>query len=227
MYTVTWNPGTFGHLLIQILGIEEHGQDVNQLLEKGDVNSHFKNGSNVNVKAIHPYKKDLLDQTHKIIKPYFKHPDLKFFQWYRNEVVYLKSDRHFKEDLRQYWNFEEPSCDTSYNIDMTDFFADKNNFCVRMAEFMDKTELLDDTVKFIDNKQKLNRVVYQSYLDNVVDTVKCLREKKHKKLQHLSNIEIGAVLCDFFSMDVIGTNNFCNNSPNEKPVSTTEILSYA
>jgi hypothetical protein len=228
MYTVTWNPGTFGHLLVSIIAIEEQDQDVNNFLSVEHTNSHFDYKKiNVDINMVHPYNKQSLDSQHKIIKPYFKNENLKYFQWYRNEVAYLNSNRNFIEELRQRWNTVEPLCDISYNIDMTEFFTNQQNFCANMAQFVGKLALKDDTLKFIETKRKLNWDLYKNYLDNVVNTVKCLRVKTHKNISHLNNIEIGMVLCEYLHMDSTGMNNFCNNYDSNKPISTTEILSYA
>ena len=53
------------------------------------------------------------------------------------------------------------------------------------------------------------------------------KENEQKDIGHFNNIELASVLCDFFYMDVTGTNNFCNNLPETNPNSTIEILSYA
>jgi hypothetical protein len=238
MYTVTWNPGTFGHMLVLIIALEEHDQDINNFLKFESTNSHWPGGKDVdysrakcgidfrNINMVHTYNRQSLDPTHKIIKPYFKNENLKYFQWYRNEVAYLNSNTPFIKEFRQRRNTIEPLCDIGYNIDMSDFFTNQRNFCANMAKFVDRPELKDDTMKFIAKRQKLNWGLYKSYIDNVVDTVTCLREKKHKDITHLKNIEIAMVLCEYLHMNVTGTNNFCNNSHSNKPVSTTEILSY-
>jgi len=226
MYAVTWNPGTFGHLLINVIANEETTEDIKSIPTQDEINSHFHLSGQV-VKTIHPYVQDEIDTYTKTIKPYFKSADLKAFQWYRNEIAYLKSDRHFKEHLRQYWNFKEPLCDISYNIDMTEFLNNNESFCVNMAKFLNKKKLKETTLEFIRQKHQSNRDLYDRYLDRVVDTVRCLQAKNYKDIKDLTNIEIACVLCDFFHMDDAGTNNFCINAPDEKPVSTTEILSYA
>lgn len=226
MYAVTYNPGTFGSFLRNIIGLEQTDSATES--NNDDIHSHVVvNRHAADVEVIHPYDKSRLDRSLQNIKPYFKDPDLKWFQWYRNEILFTKADEHFKEHLRTYWNFKEPLCDISYNIDMTKFLVNIDDFCADMAKFLGKTQLNDTTVDFIRHKQKLNIPIYQDYQGRVADTVRCLREKEQKEIEHLSNIEIAAVLCDFFHMDANGTNNFCNNSPETKPNNTMEILSYA
>lgn len=227
MYAVTYNPGTFGSLLRNIISLEHMDDVAHQESHNNDVHSHvLVNRYAADVEVIHPYDRTKLDRTLKTIKPYFKDPDLKWFQWYRNEILFTKSDQHFKEHLRTYWNFKEPLCDISYNIDMTKFLINIDDFCADMASFLEKPKLKDITLHFIETKQKLNKPMYQDYLDRVVDTVRCLKENEQKDIGHFNNIELASVLCDFFYMDVTGTNNFCNNSPETNPNSTIEILSY-
>jgi hypothetical protein len=122
-YTVTWNPGAGGHLIRSIIEIEEF--DLVRPLDT-DRNSH--DNDNRTSTLVHPYDRQALDITHKIIKPYFKREDLKFFQWFRNEVLWLKSNKYFIEELKEHWNTVDPICDISYNIDMTEFFTDLESF---------------------------------------------------------------------------------------------------
>ncbi len=230
MYTVTWNPGTFGHMLVLIISLEEHGLAVDDVQKLESTHSHWPTENNSfdwKVQMIHAYDRQLLSTKQKILKPYFKDENLKYFQWYRNEVTYLKSNTHFIEELQQRWNHIEPLCDIGYNIDMTDFYINKDNFCANMAKFMNKTKLKDDTIKFIEQRRKHNWQLYQTYLDNVVDTVRCLKERKHKDITHLDNTQVAMVLCEYFHMDVKGKDKFCNHSNHKLPASTTEILSYA
>ena len=53
-YTVTWNPGAFGHLLVSIIEIEEFNRNKNELITVGEVHSHTNNGTNIDVEAVHP-----------------------------------------------------------------------------------------------------------------------------------------------------------------------------
>ena len=226
-YTVTWNPGTFGHMLILIISLEEHGLDIDTALKLEKPNSHWGDMNfDFKIKMIHDYDRQALVPSHKIIKPYFKDENLKYFQWYRNELTYLNANNHFLEELEQRWDYVEPLCDIGYNIDMTEFYTNQKNFCANMATFIGKPTLKDETIRFISKRRENNWALYQSYLDNVVDTVECLRIKKHKDLTHLSNIEIASVLCEYFWMDAMGKNKFCKHSGESKPKSTTEILTY-
>jgi hypothetical protein len=220
-YTVTWNPGAGGHLIRSIIEIEEF-----DLLTPLDTDRNGHDNGNRTSTLVHPYDRQALDITHKIIKPYFKREDLKFFQWFRNEVLWLKSNKYFIEELKEHWNTVDPICDISYNIDMTEFFTDLESFTKNIAEFLGKTELKHNTNKFIENKRNLNLPLYTQYLENVVDTVSCLKNKQHKDIQHLENIELAMVLCDFLHLNNKDTMNFCNRYDSKQLKSTKNILSY-
>ena len=225
-YTVTWNPGAFGHLLVSIIEIEEFNRNKNELITVGEVHSHTNNGTNIDVEAVHPYDIKSLDISRKIIKPYFKHPDLKFFQWFRNEILFLNSRRHFIEELKQHWNTVEPICDKSYNIDMTELFTNLDAFQNNVASFLEKTELKEDTKEFIQIKRQANFALYNQYLENVVDTVACLNQKQHKDIRHLKNIELAMVLCDYFHLNKEDAMKFCNSYDGKQINSTKDIIAY-
>ena len=222
-YTVTWNPGTFGHLLCSIVEIEKY--DSEQYNSLG-VDSHDVGHILNNVITIHPYCVEKIQDKHNTIKPYFKNRDLKFFQWFRNQVLFLNSQRHFIEELKQQWNTVEPVCDKSYNIDMTNFLTDTTKFINALTEFFNIDSLKDKTIEFIEKKKKLNLPLYNQYLENVVDTVFCLRKKQHKDIQHLENIELAMVLCDFLHLNNKDTMRFCNSYDGKQLKSTEDILSY-
>jgi len=223
-YTVTWNPGTFGHLLISVIDIEEFGRNVDSL-NNGSISSHSV-GSHKFIKKVHAYDRKLLNPEHKIIKPYFKNQDLKFFPWFLNEIKFLKSEKHIIEEIRRHWETVEPICDISFNIDMTDLFTNLDNLYKNIARYLDKTELKEGTKTFIENKSKANWPLYKQYLENVVDTVGCLKNKQHKDIQHLENIELAMVLCDFLHLNNKDTMNFCNRYDSKQLKSTKNILSY-
>jgi hypothetical protein len=109
---------------------------------------------------------------------------------------------------------------------MTEFFTDLESFTKNIAEFLGKTELKHNTNKFIENKRNLNLPLYTQYLENVVDTVSCLKNKQHKDIQHLENIELAMVLCDFLHLNNKDTMNFCNRYDSKQLKSTKNILSY-
>ena len=223
-YTVTWNPGTFGHLLIGAIDIEKFGQkpSINENSDSHDVG--FVANSNIN--RVHVYDRKLLNPEHKIIKPYFKNQDLKFFPWLLNEIKYLKSQKHIVEEIRQHWDTVEPICDISFNIDMTELFTNVDSFYKNIARFFETTELKQDTKTFIKNKREINLPLYEKYLKNIVDTVSCLKNKQHKDIQHLENIELAMVLCDFLHLKQFDAVTFCNNY-DDKPInSTKDILNY-
>jgi len=225
-YTVTWNPGTFGHLLVSIIEIEEFDSKKNDLLTVGEAHSHTNNKNNIDVEAVHPYDIKLLDTKRKIIKPYFKDHDLKYFQWFRNEILSLNSKRHFIEELSQHWNTVEPVCDKSYNIDMTEFFTNLDAFQNNVASFLEKTELKQDTKEFIQIKRQANLSLYNQYIENVVDTVACLNKKQHKDIRHLKNIEVAMVLCDYLHLNNKDAMKFCNGYDGKQINSTKDILDY-
>ncbi len=225
-YTVTWNPGTFGHLLVSIIEIEEFNRNKNELITVGEVHSHTNNGTNIDVEAVHPYDIKSLDISRKIIKPYFKHHDLKFFQWFRNDLLFVNSKKSFIEVLSEHWNTSEPICDKSYNIDMTEFFTNIDAFRNNIATFLEKTELKQDTKEFIQIKRQANLSLYNQYIENVVDTVTCLKKKRHKDVRHLKNIELAMVLCDYLHLNNKDAMKFCNGYDGKKIDSTKDILDY-
>ena len=225
-YTVTWNPGTFGHLLVSIIEIEQFDSNKNDLLLEGEPHSHTNNKNNINVEAVHPYDIKLLDTTRKIIKPFFKDHDLKYFQWFRNDLLSVNAKKNLSEVLSEHWNTIEPICNKSYNIDMTELFTDVNAFQNNLAKFLEKTALKQDTKEFIQTKRKANLPLYNQYIENVVDTVACLNKQQHKDIRHLKNIEVAMVLCDYFHLKNKDAMKFCNSYDGKQISSTKDILAY-
>ena len=220
-FTVTWNPGAGGHFLRTIIEIEIFDLDY-----KSTSDPHGHNDGVSKVNLVHPYDKESLDSTHKIIKPYFNNTNMKYFHCYRNEILWLKSNVHFLEELKQKWNMIDPICEVSFNIDMINLYDQPHAFYKDIRNFLGIEDLKKSTKEYIDKKRNLNLPLFKRYIQNVVSTVEALRQKKTMNIRHLSNNELAMTLCEYFHMDQNGTNNFCVRYDNKPIETTTDILRY-
>ena len=78
-FNVTWEPGTFGHLLQAIIAIQCYGATYDKI----ESDSHSQPDWPGTINTVHPYDINLIDDRHRVIKPYFKNAN------YNNLQVYL------------------------------------------------------------------------------------------------------------------------------------------
>ena len=220
-FTVTWEPGTFGHLLQAIIAIQCYGATYDKI----ESDSHSQPDWPGTINTVHPYDINLIDDRHRVIKPYFKNANLKFFPKYLN---YVKTDQKSTpvELLRLYWNYHDPICPKSFNIDMSNFFTNVSMFKKDIQKFLDTDKLLDDTIYFIDEKRKVNLPHFTDYNEKILHTSSCCKAKTFKDISNLTDYEIGLVLCDYLQGEVHKVNVFANAYNNELITSTMDIIRY-
>jgi len=187
-YTVTWNIGNFGHLLQGIIQIEKFNIDI-----KSTGSSSHDIGIVGHVTVIHPYDKNALDKNDKNIKPYFADERLRFFPLYLN---YIKNNftKPAKEFAQTYWNYTEPKCPISFNIDMTNFLIDTDKFIDDIKSFLQKETISTKTLDFIDTKKQSNLPLYHKYIEVTNNILP-------NNVRNLTPLELGITMCHYAKGD--------------------------
>jgi hypothetical protein len=229
-FAVAWNPGTFGHMLWVITGIEKYNKIIK---DTKNADSHSESVHVENIRRIHPYDHTKIKEDHMTIKPYFANTDLKFLCLY---MQYIKRKKHgdaftdfngnLVELVRIYWNMEEPMCDKSYNIKMSNFLDDTPKFIKALQGFFGTGTLKPETIKFIEQKKSLNMPLYDKFKKNVIDTVTCLKQNRAKDISNLDQFELGLVLCDFLHLRNKEAMFFCREYDGKTLINTTDITKY-
>lgn len=159
-YCVTWNPGNFGHLIKAIIGQEVFQDDIKNL---GDDTHGYEHDQ---IDVVHEYDREKINTSQATIKPFFGHKELKFFPFYLN---YRKNNFECGLDdfVNTYWNFREPLCDVSFNIDLTNFFNDTPTFINDICLFLKRESISNETRNLINIKKEANIEHYHNFVENV------------------------------------------------------------
>ena len=184
-YTVAWNTGCLGHLIMAIIGIEKYDID----LDPSGSDSHYPESSVQQlIGHIHPYDSEKIIDSMHVIKPYFSNKRLKYFPKYLN---YIKSQipTTAKQFARVYHRYEESKCSKCYNIDMTNFLLDPDKFNEDLRGYLASALLKDKTMEFIANKRKSNMPLYERYIE-ITD-----RQLKTETIGDLNQLELGVLIC--------------------------------
>ena len=186
-YTVTWNIGNFGHLIKAIIGIEIYNLSV---VSEGADTHDVTSGMHGMVDIIHPYESSKIKKDMKVIKPFFEKKELKFLPIYLNHYKNKSINIDPVEFAQTYWNHEEPKCDISYNIDMTNFFNNTDIFINNLHEFLQLSNLKQKTVDFIMQKKQNNVSLYNRFNDII-----------NNESKDLTPLERGVAICYFADGD--------------------------
>ena len=158
-YTVSWNIGTFGHLLKAIIGVQKY----RIILDPQGMDCHYPESSlHSFIDIIHPH--DDKKVSNKTIKPYFSAPELRFFPLYLNYLKWdnLEEQVDINDFVKTYWNHSDGPSEKCFNIDMTNFLTDTGQFIADMEEFLQE-KLNANTIDLIQSKKEANYILYLRY----------------------------------------------------------------
>ncbi len=220
-YTVTWEPGAFGHFLQSIIIIQNYKLDIQQVQSHSHLLPPYKNNL---INIVHPYDSKLVAEAHNIIKPYFANNNLRFFPKYLNYIKYGQSQKPI-ELLKLYWNYKDLACEKSFNIDMTNLFTNLNLFLKDIEDYLNE-KLSRNTIAFINQKRSTNLVHFTNFNEKILHTSSCCKSKTYKDIIGCTDYEIGLILCDYFQDDVVNVNKFIQNYDGNKILNTTDIIKH-
>ena len=219
-YTVTWEPGAFGHFLQSIIIIQNYKLDIQQVESHSHLLPPYKNNL---INIVHPYDSKLVAEANNIIKPYFANNNLRFFPKYLNYIKYGQSQKPI-ELLKLYWNYKDLACEKSFNIDMTNLFTNLNLFLKDIEDYLNE-KLSRNTIAFINQKRSTNLIHFTNFNEKILHTSSCCQSKTFKEIVG-TDYEIGLILCDYFQDDVVNVNKFIQNYDGKQILNTTDIIKY-
>ena len=222
-YTVTWEPGAFGHFLQSIIIIHNYKLNIQQVESDSHLLPSYKTKKNP-INIIHPYDSKLVAKANNVIKPYFANNNLRFFSKYLNYIKSGKSQTPI-ELLKLYWNYKDLACEKSFNIDMTNLFTNLSFFLRDIEDYLND-KLSKNTVEFIELKRNKNLIHFTNFNEKILHTSSCCKSKTHKDIIGCTDYEIGLILCDYFQDDVVNVNKFIQNYDGNKILNTTDIIKH-
>ena len=233
-FCVSWNPGTFGNLLLSALGIQKFNSNFDATLK--NIDSH--NAHHHGVIKVHPHNDSNIPYNVPTIKPYFAQKELIFFPNYLHYLKHFKvlpnketiknfynigdSNNFYKEILKIYWNKLDPISAKCFNIKIDDFFCNFDRFIIEFESYIGE-KLKDQTLFFLQIKRDNNLPLFQFFTNNIVDSVNCLTQHKSKNIQHLSDYEKILIICTYVQGEWKLTSKFLNNYKGQELTTTNDI----
>lgn len=238
-FCVSWQPGTFGNLLLSTISIQKFNAVVDIDHEQKTAESHKDRFENCI--CIHPHDDSNIPQNVPAIKPYFEQKELTFFPKYLHYLKWFKEfptretfknyynikgrDKSFYEEiLKIYWNHTDPPSSKCFNIKMDNFFYRFDHFISELESFMGE-KLKNQTLDFLQIKRDNNLPLLKDFTKNVIDSTNCLVQHNSKNIHSLSDYEKLLIICTYVQGDWSLTKNFIKYYSNKDIVDVMDVYS--